>query len=1012
MYLKALELQGFKSFPEKTRIDFTRPLTSIVGPNGSGKSNISDALSWVMGEQRVKAMRGASMQDVIFSGGANRGALGFAQVSLILDNTDMSFPVDGTEVTITRRYYRSGDSEYYINKRMVRLKDVNELLMDTGLGRDGYSLIGQGRVDEILSVKSEDRREVFEEAAGISRFRYRKEEAEGKLKHTDQNLLRAEDKIAELELQISPLREQAETAKRYLLMRDELRLLEISLWLEQLDKLQARDVALNMEYNQAQEILDSAKSKLDTLYANSDEFSRMMREHDIKADDTRSEIQQTESKAASTETEIASLNASLNAENDTAARLEREKGAARGEERINNLRQRIEEANQDLRSQAKELSNAKEQVDAAQNQIRGYEMRINSRQKKRDELLKTRQDAEAEYNAMRSRIAILEDMERQLEGFNRAVRMVVQESRTGRLKGIHGTVADVIKVDSRLALAIEIALGASLQNIIVDHEDDGKSAINFLKQRDAGRATFLPLSTIRGQRLDRQYSGKGIEGVASDLVKYDERYGEIIRNLLGRTLIVDTMDTAIELSRNNGGRLRIVTLDGQLINPGGSMTGGSTGKSGGILSRAGEIETLKGKAAKFSKTLETIISELTDAERELGASRFELDAIIEQQREVRENCIRIEAIYAQSQSRIEELRSELRTEELEAKERDAQLDAEIAASKARAQSLSSKIELLAARKDGYIADASGQREKLETILAAKLELEGRRNRSEKEAQEANRAIVDAERLFSSIEQKKLQSEMESKQIADRLWDTYELSRNAAAQLRQEFPDGSSAKASRRVTELKREIAVLGVPNIGAIEEYDRVNSRYVYLTEQRNDIQQAKNELLRVISEITAEMEKIFTREFNLINESFKETFIDLFGGGRAELILEDENDVLNCGVDIKVQPPGKTYRSLSLLSGGERAFVAIALYFAIMKIRPTPFCVMDEIESALDEENVRRFITYCKKMSVKTQFVLITHRRGTMEGSDLLFGVTMQSGISSVLSLELEKAIEVGTGK
>ncbi|MDR2605795.1 MAG: AAA family ATPase [Oscillospiraceae bacterium] len=1005
MYLKALELQGFKSFPEKTRIEFTRPVTSIVGPNGSGKSNISDALSWVMGEQRVKAMRGASMQDVIFSGGANRGAVGFAQVSLVLDNSDMSFPVDGTEVMITRRYYRSGESEYFINKRTVRLKDVNELLMDTGLGRDGYSLIGQGRVDEILSVKSEDRREVFEEAAGISRFRYRKEEAEGKLKHTEENLLRAEDKIAELELQITPLREQAETAKRYLLLRDELRSLEISLWLDQLEKLQARDVALNMEFNQAQETLDSAKSKLETLYANSDEFTRMMREHDVKADEARTDIQQNDSKASAAEREIASYTASLNAENDTAARLEREKGSSRGEERISSLCRRISDAEQGLKEQEKELAAATEELDAAKNQIRGYEMRINSRQKKRDDLLKTRHDAEAEFNAMRSRTAILEDMERQLEGFNRAVRMVVQEARGGRLRGVHGTVADVIRVDSRYALAVEIALGAALQNIIVDHEEDGKSAINFLKQRDAGRATFLPLNTIRGQRLDRQYSGHGIEGVASELAQYDERYGEIIRNLLGRTLIVDTMDTAIELSRNNGGRLRIVTLDGQLINPGGSMTGGSTGKSGGILSRAGEIETLKGKAAKLEETLHKISTELTEAERELGAARFEMDTVLEQQREVRENRVRIEAIYSQAQARIAELQGELHTERLEAKERDAQLDAEIAASKARAQSLISKIEVLSARKQGYTADSAALNEKLQIILAAKLDLEGRRTRSEREAQEANRAIVDAERLFSSIEQKKIQAEMEAKQIADRLWDTYELSRSAAVKLRQDFPDGSAAKATRRVTELKREIAILGVPNIGAIEEFDRVNSRYVYLTEQHNDIQQAKNELLRVIREITAEMEKIFVREFNLINESFKETFLELFGGGRAELILENENDVLNCGVDIKAQPPGKTFRSLSLLSGGERAFVAIALYFAILKIRPTPFCVMDEIESALDEENVRRFINYCGKMSEKTQFVLITHRRGTMEGSDVLFGITMQNGISSVLTLELEKA-------
>jgi chromosome segregation protein len=1005
MLLKALEVQGFKSFPEKTRLEFTRPLTSIVGPNGSGKSNVSDAISWVMGEQRVKAMRGSKMEDVIFSGGASRGAVGFAQVSLILDNSSRVFPIEASEVMITRRYYRSGESEYYINKRVARLKDINELLMDTGLGRDGYSLIGQGRVDEILSAKSEDRREVFEEAAGISRYRYNKQEAESKLKLTDTNLQRAADKLAELELQIEPLREQAETAKRYLLARDELRALEISLWLEQLEKLASRNVKLNQERQEALDALNSAKARLEQLYANSEEYSALMREQDVKADQSRIDIARTESEAATADSEIASLTASLDAEQANTERLLKEKSAPKSEERVVSLRGRIAEAEAQLQQTERELTETSGALDSAKNRISGYETRIATRTRRRDELLKTRTDAEAEYNAANSRINILRDMEREREGFSRAVRAVMQDARSGRLQGIRGTVADLIKADTKYAVAIEIALGAALQNIIVEREEDGKAAINMLKQRDAGRATFMPMSAIRGQRLDRRYSGKGILGTASELIGFEREYSEIINNLLGRTIVVETMDDAIELSRANDGRLRVVTLDGQLINPGGSMTGGSTGRSGGILSRAGQIEDLQAKADKFKTAINSVSDELQTAERELGAARFERDAVLEEQRKIREDYVRNEAVLNQSRQRIEELKRALHIEELELKERDALIGADITASQARADGLKAQIETASAKKSALTEHTVKLTENLQAVLAEKMEYEARRARTERDTREANAAIAECERAFSALERRALEAEMEEKQIADRLWDTYELSRTAAERLRQDFLDNSTAKAQRRVAELKREIAALGVPNIGAIAEFDRVNSRYVYLREQHDDILKAKNELLRVIRDIMEEMEKIFTKEFADINESFKTTFTELFGGGRAELILEDENDVLNCGVEITVQPPGKTQRGLSLLSGGERAFVAIALYFAIMKIRPTPFCVMDEIESALDEENVTRFAEYCRKMSQKTQFVLITHRRGTMEHSDTLFGVTMQNGVSTILSLELDEA-------
>jgi chromosome segregation protein len=1182
MYLKALEIQGFKSFPEKIRLSFEKNITAIVGPNGSGKSNISDALSWVMGEQRSKALRGAKMEDVIFGGAEQRSQLGFAQVSLVIDNSAGMFHVDSSELMITRRYYRSGESEYYINKSAVRLKDVNEILMDTGLGRDGYSIIGQGKVDGILAAKSEDRREIFEEAAGISKFRYRKEESERKLAKTDESLVRVNDKIAELELQVGPLKSQAETAKKYLLFRDELRGLEISLWMDTLDKLQGQSARITEDFGRTGERLEAEKIALEDLYSRAGELSDRIRDKDLEAERIREEITDSEAKTSEYENEIAVLKADLRNNEEGIERLKKELLERDGRDlnlknQIEQRRSRVRDIEKDLsaisqkyngilleneetnsvagqreheintllssalnceseenayaarrdalskslaeilqrldsnsaeltklegrreeeesirRERMDELTKLREDALASGNMRKGYEIKVEGRRKKVLELNEARQKAQMEFNALTARIALLGDMEKDYEGFSKAVRIVMQEKNKGILKNIHGTVAELLKTEDRFTVAIETALGSSMQSVVVDREEDGKSAILMLKRRDGGRATFLPLSTISGSELNIQgiTEEEGVEGLAVRLVRYDRTYERIFRNLLGRTLIVDTLDHAIRLSRKYAGRVRMVTLDGQVINPGGSMTGGSAAGNVGILSRANEIVRLKEKEKEMAEEIVKRNHQFSEAERELHGASYELETINEEYGTLRDGILKLESELSQRSILIESLESgcqSYRTVSREISERLTSSTEEIALaetnmrqSKERAEALRAEaaqlatgheelrlrlerigtrlselkqeeaskiaerdasieaIEELVRLSDDFMVEkeqklaasnalndkneglrsriaekeriAGQQRAATDTIrktlsssVDEKLALEAARTKTEKISQEKSKEIMELEREYARLEQKKLAADLEEKQIVDKLWDTYELSRSAAQRIRQEL-DGVS-KTQKRISEIKRDIAKLGTPNLGAIEEFERVNGRYTYLSEQRDDIQKAKTELERIIKDITHEMQTIFAREFGMINQSFQKTFTELFEGGRAELVLEDETDILNCGVEIKVQPPGKTLRTLSLLSGGERAFVAIALHFAILKVRPTPFCVLDEIETALDEKNVERFAKYMRRMADKTQFLIITHRRGTMEEADVLYGVTMQRGISKVLSIDLEEAL------
>ena len=999
LYLKALEIQGFKSFADKTRLTFEKNITAIVGPNGSGKSNISDAILWVMGEQRSKALRGSKMEDVIFGGTEKRSAMGYAQVSLIIDNSARIFDSDSSEIMLTRRYYRSGESEYYINREAVRLKDINSLLMDTGLGRDGYSIIGQGRIAEIVSSRSTDRREVFEEAAGISRFRYRKEEAERKLERTEENLVRINDKIEELEMQVGPLKKQAETAKQYLLLRDELRVQEISLWMASLDRLRQQNEAVQQEFDQVGMELEKARADLEALYASSEGIGERMHRKDIETEQARERLSAAEGETAKCESLAAVLRADKKSTQESLERMLSD--IAEQENRVREVRKNIEQAEEKLKSLDDGLRDLNAENTRNTNALDGARMKVRSREESLEELTEKVNRLAVDARTMDSRIKLLDDMQRDFEGFSKAVKGVMRESARGNLKGIHAPVANLIRTEDEFALAVETALGAAAQNIVTDTMADGRSAIEYLKRTDGGRATFLALDTVRGTVMknapDRD---PGFVGIASELVKCEERYGGIVDELLGRTVVAERLTDAIRMSKNNQNRLRIVTLDGQLISPGGAMTGGSSVRGSGILSRANELEKLRCQREKMRENEKRSAQELERGKAELASVRYQLDMCLEQQSELKSKISSLEAEKRATLSGSAQMKLLLESLTGDSAERQKTVDAfrsRIADFDAR---ISEREEELAALKK----KADAIRGEIADISKSKLELEGKRTRADKEAQSRNAEILELERRSARIEQKKLAAELEEKQLLDKLWENYELSHSAAQALRQ--PVESIPKATKAVSELRGKINALGTPNLGAIEEFERVNTRYEFLSEQRADVNKAKGELLDIIKDITSQMETVFVERFKQINECFHETFLDLFGGGKAALRLEDENDVLNCGIEIKVQPPGKALSNISLMSGGEMAFVAIALYFAILKVRPTPFCVMDEIEAALDDANVNRYASYMRKMSDKTQFLVITHRRGTMEEADMLYGVTMQEkGVSTVIELDLETA-------
>lgn len=1184
MYLKSLEVQGFKSFPDKTLIRFGDDITAIVGPNGSGKSNISDAILWVMGEQSSKTLRGAKMEDVIFGGTQKRSAVGFAEATLTLDNSDRALSYEADEVMVTRRYYRSGDSEYYINRQSARLRDIHEMFMDTGLGREGYSNIGQGRIDEILSLKSADRREIFEEAAGISKYRHRKEETERKLERTEDNLLRIGDKVSELELQLEPLRIQSEKAKKYLELKDELQGVEVAVWLDTLEKLSSAAKKAEEDYASASFVLQQAHEDLEHLYSQAETLSQQLRLRDDELETARLKVNMLEASHQQLEGQINVLQSNILNNDANIARIEEEmKGAqdrsggvvlqitqaqqrmeqigktleekqaqlqllqqelaemtanAQGisrqymelkgtetslsaeiagreadihglQESMEQTAQRMDILNQDLSSGEErlqaarkelddcrsELRKAQEDVTAANNTISGYTLRRDSRQKRRDALQQTVRELTANLDSVSAKVKVFRAMERDYENYQKSVRTVMQEAQKGALRGIHGPVSRLIRTEDAYTVAIEIALGGAMQQIIVGTEADGKAAISYLKRTGGGRATFLPISTMQGKSL--QESGlekcRGFVGIASDLVSSKDTYQGIVKYLLARTVVVQDIDAAIAMAKQYHNRFKIVTLDGQVMNPGGSMTGGSVNKDAGILSRANELEKLTAQETQLKEKLTDAEAELQEAQRQFDQVAFQLEAAADQLREAEDQVLRLQGrekqheillqaveeaataaqkemdalrqraamdhqrfaaneaklqVYTQQLAQTRQSLQVLEGSQIEASQAADDVTARLTAVKTEAAALEAerqaalahvedlqglckamegdrdkKLALIetfreeTARLEAQIAEINGrigendsqtqqERKQLQDILASRAEAEASKTRTERESQEKSKDIVNMERACALLEQKKVTTALEEKQIVDKLWDSYGLTPGTAPEHRGEIE--SVAAGQRRIADLKRRITMLGTPNLGAIEEYARVNERYTYLSAQRDDVLTSKAELESIIRDITKEMTVIFVEEFRKIDQHFGQVFTEMFGGGKGQLVLEDPEEPLTCGIEIRVQPPGKQLKTITLLSGGEKAFVATALYFAILKVRPTPFCILDEIDAALDDRNVERFSSYLRNLSEKTQFIVITHRRGTMEASDVLYGVTMQEqGVSKLLRLDLNQMEE-----
>ncbi len=1170
MLLKSLELQGFKTFPDKTKLTFDRGITSVVGPNGSGKSNISDSIRWVLGEQSAKALRCSRMEDVVFNGTDKRKRQGYAEVTLTIDNSDRSLPYGGDEVAVTRRYYRSGESEYLINKASVRLKDIHELFMDTGLGRDGYSMIGQGKIDSIVASKSEDRREIFEEAAGISRYRYRKTEAERKLAHTEENLLRLRDIVTELEDRVEPLRIQAEKAEKFIEYSAEKRGLEIALWLDTLNKSSAvlRDhedkIAIaKAQHDEAEETLRSITEQTEEIYVKNGMLSSQIEqeraasslfeaqaaekraavsvaENDIlhnkenieriigeieKTKDDAVDIQKTVAAKIAEITEIkeriAAKQSDYNAVSDELsamiASLSQRLADVRvteitGASSIEELQARAEAltaSSGQKRTQRDDLISIKEDyeqqlhkadsdISALTNSIEGLEMKLSARAGKREELRKTAETLRLDAEEKSRRAKILSDLSANYEGFYNSVRAVMKEAKNGGLGGICGPVTTLIKVPSQYNIAMEVALGAKMQHIVVNTDSDAKRAIEYLKKRDAGRATFLPVGTIKPRSLDE----KGLDdcygyiGIAAELCTADAKYSNILSNLLGRIVIAEDLSAASAIAKRYSYRFQVVTLDGQVINAGGSFTGGSRAKNSGLLSRESEIDKLRHEAAELSEKAKSAAAEFTEAESryakveadllgtradlsntqtekvrlsaEYNACLSELAAVsrdledIERELEAgsakitetqaarelaQKDMVRYNAEIESTELKIKTIsgnRDEMaqKREKLADKLQQLRLDilgyekdvdtrkAEIASAESTGTDRQRRVEELEAEKAAYeqnnseIENKIGELNSEIALLSEKLEqsaanvesLNNQKLELEKSSVGLRQLERDklSERELASNEFTRLQERMANKQkefddIISKLWEEYELTRHEAEQQAAEIENLTEARS--RLSLLKNRIKALGSVNTGAIDEYKEVSERYAFMTAQVGDVEKSKKEIENLINSLTKQMKEVFTDSFAEINKNFTLTFKELFGGGEAHLELSDPENTLTSGIDIIVHPPGKIVVHLEALSGGEKALVAIALYFAIMKVRPAPFCVMDEIEAALDEVNVDRFAAYLRNLTESTQFILITHRRGTMEEADVLYGVTMQDeGISKLLELRAsEVAAKLG---
>ena len=1184
MLLKSLELQGFKTFPDKTLLKFEEGITAVVGPNGSGKSNISDAMRWVLGEQSTRALRCTKMEDVIFSGTPQRKAQGFAEVTITIDNTDRQLNFDGDTVAITRRYYRSGESEYRINKTMVRLKDVHELFMDTGLGRDGYSIIGQGKIDSIVSAKSEDRREIFEEAAGISRFRYRKEEAERRLERAEENLVRLRDILAELEGRLEPLRVQSEKAEKFIAYDAEKKNLEIGLWLETLNRsgrvvreVEEKIGVAESDYNEAEAALEEIARQIEQNFAETNGCTAQMDairaeaastdesatrkegeisvvENDTRHDreqierlrgeieentrserEIRAEIAEKETAVQAKEAEIAAHNSdfiaftaeleALRAGTDGATKeidavtaqlaarnaelAEARVRRAEAESSLQEIRTRndtVDAALAESRAQGQALEeeaqalqgmaqDTQARIQAAENAVQGHSLRLDARRKKADALKAEADRLLLDANEQARRAKLLEDLERNLEGFTQSVKTVMRERERGNLQGIHGPVTRLLHVPREYAVALETALGAAMQNVVVDSEDAAKAAIRLLKQRNSGRATFLPLSTVRGTVLDRrEMEGMpGFVGIASELCRCEAQYAGIRDSLLGRTVVAENLDRAAEIARKLRYRFRVVSLDGQVVNAGGSFTGGSAARNSGLLSRAAEIERIRGEAQKLHAAAEEAAARFKAARQEAANASAELDAARSALTVLHEDEIRFAAEITRVERDVETQKRQYRdllAEQENAAGRIASLEQTAAEAAAQIASLEADAEKIRARMEGMtdsraeqmqrcnemsdrlqeirmrglsvekdretlttaiealetrLSDRSGRVKQLRAEIeacearieargtqieslrgevaslraaaeekrAAVQEIAGRRAALEQRAGELRAAERETSGKRESVgrEVERLQERLEGLRreydtIIAKLWEEYELTRREAEEIGITIEDVPAAQ--RRLTELKNRIKALGAVNVAAVVEYKEVSERYTFMKAQTDDVEKSKAELLKLIDDLTRRMQTQFTERFSVINEQFGRIFKDLFGGGSASLSFTDEGDILNSGIEIKVHPPGKIVSHIELLSGGEKALVAISIYFAIMRVSPPPFCMLDEIEAALDDVNVTRFANYLRRMNDHTQFIAITHRRGTMEEADVLYGVTMQDqGISKLLSLRAHEVEE-----
>ncbi|GGG12315.1 chromosome segregation protein SMC [Paenibacillus aceti] len=1182
MFLKRIELAGFKSFADKTEMEFVRGITAVVGPNGSGKSNISDGIRWVLGEQSAKSLRGGKMEDIIFAGSDARKAVNYGEVSLTLDNGDQALPLDFSEVTVTRRVHRSGESEYLINKQSCRLKDITELFMDTGIGKEAYSIIGQGRIEEILSTRSEDRRGIFEEASGIVKYKNRKRDAKRKLDDTEQNLLRIHDLVSELEDQIGPLREQSEKALKYKQLRESLKNIEISLYVHQIEQIHESWSVTNQRLSELKEeelalstvvsahdaklesdrlALRQVEDKIEILqnqllensekYEKSEGFGEVLKERSKNLTQNREQLQQSlaaseerfaqrdaEMKAlaekfAAAEQQLLALREELQSEEVKLIGVtggisqEQEEGlkgqlleimnqmaGMRNEIRYNEQQkeavqrrmQRSEEEGSKWQEQLEQLKDKKSQLEHVLQQLgaeiaelRGQYITESERCQSLHRLVEESQNGIRKWEQKReglvSRRDTMKEMEEDFDGFALGVKEVLKAARKSVLHGVHGAVAELIRVPEKLEIAVETALGAAMQHIVMENEAVSRQAISFLKQRQLGRATFLPLDVIRPRQIsvaDKRLmeDADGFVGIGAELVGYDLQYGNIVGSLLGNVVFASDLERANKMAARCQYRFRIVTLDGDVVNAGGSMTGGSQHrKNSNLLGRKRQLDQLATDIREADEMLDKLRKGLTDVREQVSASEQLLEKLREagdhkrsEEQSIAGDLKQVDhewrhvseqfELYGQEKSHyikeIEELKqakeqAEKKLVELEKQEQHVQQSIQ-AAEYARKANESAKEELqdrltglkvregkldqecfsireqlrrseedcsilkreldqnrsilqsIVADLEKNVQQSATQREELNEYKLKKeqageqLELE-RASRvvlvkkladGENETKEQRLALKAVEEKLRQTEIQANRLDVELENILSKLSDDYELSYEMAKQRYQIPEDVPAAQAQSK--ELKRQITLLGEVNLGAIEEYSRVNERYQFLTEQKNDLVEAKTTLYQVIQEMDDEMSKRFKQTFDAIKREFSIVFTKLFGGGRADLQLIDPDHLLETGIDIVAQPPGKKLQNLQLLSGGERALTAMALLFAILQVKPVPFCVLDEVEAALDEANVIRFAQYLREFSEQTQFIVVTHRKGTMEEADVLYGVTMEEGgVSKLVSVKLD---------